>query len=365
MKAPYHEEMVQLLQQLIATPSLSLQEDKTADIITECLKRHGVQPIERVKNNILARNKHFDAHKPTVLLNSHHDTVKPNAGYTRDPFSPDIEGDVLYGLGSNDAGGCLVSLIACFLHFYEREDLDFNLLFCASGEEEISGKTGIALAKEHFPPIAFGIIGEPTQTQLAISEKGLIVIHAEAKGRAGHAARKEGENAIYKAMKDIEKIQTYRFAKESPMLGPVIMSVTQIEAGYQHNVVPDSCKFVIDVRTTDAYTNHEIFAILQQELQSELQTNSLRLNPSHINVEHPVVKAGIAMGKTTYGSPTLSDQSLLDIPSLKCGPGDSSRSHTPDEYVKVSEIEQGIHTYVGLLDGIQGKLATYMEQTHE
>lgn len=349
-KVPFFDEMVALLKELIATPSLSLDESNTADLLQSTLEKFGVQSVERIKNNVLAKNLHFDAAKPTILLNSHHDTVKPNKGYTRDPFSPTVKGDILYGLGSNDAGGPLVALLGTFLHFYGKENLSHNLLFCASAEEEISGKTGIALAKKSFPPIAFGIIGEPTQTDLAIAEKGLIVIDAIAKGKAGHAAREEGENAIYIAMKDINWIQKYEFADISPMLGKVKMSVTQIEAGYQHNVVPDECKFVIDVRTTDAYNNKQTFEILQANTKSTLKARSLRLNPSSIPATHPIVLAGQKMGKKTYGSATLSDQSLLDIPSLKCGPGESARSHTPDEFIKLSEIAEGIKTYIGLLE---------------
>jgi acetylornithine deacetylase len=297
-------------------------------------------------------NQHFDASKPSILLNSHHDTVKPNVGYTRDPFKASLEDGMLYGLGSNDAGGALVGLVSCFLHYYKSTDLAYNLVFCASSEEEISGTEGIALAQNYFPEIAFGIIGEPTATQLAIAEKGLIVIDGVAHGRAGHAAREEGENAIYKAMQDIARLQNFSFEKESTLLGPIKLSVTQIEAGYQHNVVPDRCSFVIDVRTTDAYTNQEVFDRLQQELQSDLSARSLRLSPSFIAKDHPIVQAGIGLGKQIYGSPTLSDQSLLCIPSLKCGPGESARSHTADEFIRIDEIQAGIETYIGLLQPV-------------
>jgi len=351
-QVPFLEEMISLLKQLIATPSMSLAEDKTADLLEKTLKDFGVESVERIKNNVLAKNRYFDEKKPTILLNSHHDTVKANKGYTRNPYAADVEGDILYGLGSNDAGGSLVSLLGTFMHFYGKESLSHNLLFCASAEEETSGKTGIALAKKSFPPIAFGIIGEPTQTDLAIAEKGLIVIDGTAKGKAGHAAREEGINAIYIALKDIEWIKNYEFVQVSPTLGKVKMSVTQIEAGYQHNVVPDECKFVIDVRTTDAYINKKTFEILQANTQSTLKARSLRLNPSSIPITHPIVLAGQKLGKKAYGSATLSDQSLLDIPSLKCGPGDSARSHTPDEYIKLSEIAEGIETYIGLLDNL-------------
>ncbi len=343
----YHQ-AVALLKQLIATPSLSGQEEHTAALIKAYLQEQGVA-TRRFKNNVWAVNKHFDPQKPTVMLNSHHDTVKPAAGYSRPPFEPQIEQGRLYGLGSNDAGGPLVSLIAAFLYFYDKPDLPFNILLAATAEEEISGRQGIAALIEELPPVEVAIVGEPTGMQMAIAEKGLLVLDCTVHGRAGHAAREEGDNAIYKAMVDIERIRAYRFPKVSPMLGPVKMTVTIIRAGSQHNVVPDTCNYTIDVRTTDAYTNEEIMSELDRMLQAEIKPRSLRLRPSAISQDHPLVMAGKQLGMTSYGSPTLSDQALIDIPSLKLGPGDSARSHTPDEYILLEEIRAGIALYIELL----------------
>ena len=342
------EKAIALLKQLITTPSLSREESDTAVLIEDFLKAEGVE-LNRFGNNVWAKNLHFDAAKPTLLLNSHHDTVKPNAGYTRDPFSPEVEEGRLYGLGSNDAGGCLVSLLATFLHFQGRDDLNYNLVVAASAEEEISGKEGIEKLIPELPKIDLAIVGEPTQMHMAIAEKGLMVLDCKATGKAGHAAREEGENALYKAMKDIDWFRTYSFPKVSESLGPVKMSVTVIEAGKQHNVVPDECRFVVDVRTTDAYSNLETLEIIREHVDCEVNPRSTRLNPSGISADHPLVKAGLALGRSTYGSPTLSDQALMPFPSLKMGPGDSARSHTPDEYIYLSEIEEGIKIYIELL----------------
>ena len=342
------EKAIALLKQLITTPSLSREESDTAVLIEDFLKAEGVE-LNRFGNNVWAKNLHFNAAKPTLLLNSHHDTVKPNAGYTRDPFSPEVEEGRLYGLGSNDAGGCLVSLLATFLHFQGRDDLNYNLVVAASAEEEISGKEGIEKLIPELPKIDLAIVGEPTQMHMAIAEKGLMVLDCKATGKAGHAAREEGENALYKAMKDIDWFRTYSFPKVSESLGPVKMSVTVIEAGKQHNVVPDECRFVVDVRTTDAYSNLETLEIIREHVDCEVNPRSTRLNPSGISADHPLVKAGLALGRSTYGSPTLSDQALMPFPSLKMGPGDSARSHTPDEYIYLSEIEEGIKIYIELL----------------
>jgi acetylornithine deacetylase len=341
---------IALLQSLIATPSFSREEEETAAIIDRFLTDAGVTTHQK-GHNIWAFNRQFDETKPNVLLNSHHDTVRPVAGWAKDPFSPDMEEGTLYGLGSNDAGGPLVSLIATFLHFYEREDLPFNLILAATAEEEISGANGIAAVLPELPEIAVGIIGEPTQMQLAIAERGLMVIDAEVTGIAGHAARNEGVNAIYLALKDIEWIRQHRFEQVSRLLGPVKATVTQIKAGHQHNVVPDRCDFVIDVRTNEHYTNAEVLEYLQIHTQSILVPRSLRLNPSGIPEDHPLVQAGIGLGMSTYGSPTLSDQALCPFPTVKIGPGDSARSHTADEYIKVSEVEEGIERYIALLEG--------------
>jgi len=342
---------ISLLEQLITISSFSRQESGTADAIERFLIREGVN-IHRKLNNVWAFNKHFDAAKPTILLNSHHDTVKPNPGYTRDPFEAKIEDGKLYGLGSNDAGGCLVSLMAVFQHFYESENLNYNFCLAATAEEEISGVNGIELILPELGKLDFAIVGEPTLMQLAIAEKGLMVLDCMAHGKAGHAAREEGDNAIYKAMKDIEWFRTYRFPKGSELFGPVKMSVTIINAGSQHNVVPAECKFTVDVRATDAYRNEEVLEIIREHVASDITPRSVRLKPSKIDKEHPIVKAGIALGRTTYGSPTTSDQALLDIPSLKMGPGDSARSHMADEFVFVEEIKEGIALYIKMFESI-------------
>ena len=346
------QDAIQLLEDLISQPSFSRQEQDTAFVLQAFFLMHNA-PAQRIGNNLYLRNLHFDEGKPTILLNSHHDTVKPNAGWTRDPHQPTREGDRLYGLGSNDAGGCLVSLIATFLHFYEREDLPYNLILAATAEEEISGPNGIASVLPKLGPISFGLIGEPTQMHLAVAEKGLMVLDCVAYGQSGHAAREEGVNAIYQAMQDIEWFRSYAFPDVSPLLGPVKMSVTQIEAGTQHNVVPDRCRFVVDVRTNECYSNRAAFAIIDEHTRSEINPRSFRLNSSHIDLDHPIVQRGMALGRETYGSPTLSDQALISFPTLKIGPGDSARSHTADEYVYLSEIEEGIQLYTQLLEGLE------------
>lgn len=343
-----HQQAIALLQQLIPIPSFSREEDKTADVIENFLQQQGVK-TQRKLNNIWAYNKYFDAAKPTILLNSHHDTVKPNSGYTRDPYDAAIEDGKLFGLGSNDAGGCLVSLIVTFLHFYNREDLQYNLCLAATAEEEISGVNGLELIIPELGKLEFGIVGEPTLMQLAIAERGLMVLDCTAHGQAGHAAREEGENAIYKALTDIEWFRTYKFPKESEVFGPIKMSTTIINAGSQHNVVPASCVFTVDVRVTDAYRNEEVLEIIRQHVNCDVKPRSVRLKPSSIDKNHPIVQSGIKLGRITYGSPTTSDQSLLDIPSLKVGPGDSARSHTADEFVYVDEIKEGIELYIQMI----------------
>ncbi len=344
------EDAIVLLKQLIATQSFSCEENLTGDILEEFFRERSV-PFRRKINNIWARNKHFNKDLPTVLLNSHHDTVKPNPSWTLNPFEPLVKDGKLFGLGSNDAGGCLVSLLATFYYFYNRSDLKFNVLFVASAEEEISGKNGLELLlKENdLPEISFAIVGEPTEMHLAIAEKGLMVVDCTAHGIAGHAAREEGENAIYKAIKDINWIQNYEFPKVSPVLGKMKMSVTMINAGKQHNVVPDTCNFTIDCRVTEQYTLEETLETIRQHIDSQVDARSIRLKPSSIPMEHPIVKAGIAMGRKTYGSPTTSDQAVLDCQSLKMGPGHSGRSHTADEFIYLSEIEEGIDLYIKML----------------
>lgn len=354
MIAPQHyaEMGIALLKQLIATPSLSREEADTADLIAQFLSGQRLTP-QRKGNNIWVWHPGRDAQKPTLLLNSHHDTVKPKAAWTRDPFQPTLEGDILYGLGSNDAGGPLVSLIATFLYFLQHTRLPFNLVLAATAEEEISGPGGIAAILEDLGPVDLAIVGEPTQMHMAIAEKGLLVIDGTAHGKAGHAARDEGINALYLALEDIQQIRSLSLPKISPLLGPVKMTVTQIEAGSQHNVVPHECHFVIDVRTNECYTNQEVFEILQHMCQSELKPRSFRLNSSGISESHPVVAKGRAMGMPLYGSPTLSDQALIPYPSVKIGPGDSARSHTADEYIRISEIAEGVSRYCRLLEGLE------------
>lgn len=343
------EKAINLLKRLIETPSLSGQEHDTADLLVKFLESEGVS-TQRLGNNVWATNKHFDDQKRTILLHSHHDTVKPNAGYTKNPLSAIEEEGRLYGLGSNDAGGSLVSLISTFLHFYKSTNLTHNLVLAASAEEETSGKGGIEALIPELPAIDFAIVGEPTLMQMAVAEKGLMVLDCVAVGSSGHAARNEGENALYKAIPSIEWFRTYEFEKKSDSLGPVKMSVTMIEAGRQHNVVPDTCHFVVDVRTTDAYSNEETLAIIRRKAGCEVNPRSVRLNPSGIAPDHPAVRAGLALGRKAYGSPTLSDQALMPFPSLKMGPGDSARSHTADEYICLAEIEQGIEIYIKLLE---------------
>lgn len=351
MTGKLFDDSIDLLRRLISIPSLSKEEDNTALLIQQFLQDRGVKTHRR-NNNVWAYNEHFDSDKPTILLNSHHDTVKPNPGYTRDPFAAEIIDGKLFGLGSNDAGGCLVSLIAVFIHFYKEKNLKYNLCLAATAEEEISGKNGIELILPDLGELEFAIVGEPTLMQLAIAERGLMVLDCVAHGKAGHAAREEGDNAIYKAMKDINWFKTYEFAKKSALFGQVKMSVTIIDAGSQHNVVPAVCNFTVDVRVTDAYRNEEVLKIISQNVDCEVNPRSTRLKSSFISLEHPIVKAGIAMGRETYGSPTTSDQALLDIPSLKMGPGDSARSHMADEYIYLREIEEGIELYIKLLTGI-------------
>ena len=343
------DESIDLLRRLIAIPSMSKEEDKTADAIEHFFSVHGLNP-KRSQNNIWSVNQFYNPAKPTILLNSHHDTVKPNSGYTRNPFSPDIEDGKLYGLGSNDAGGCLVSLIATFRHFYGQENLRYNLCIAATAEEEISGKNGIESLVPELGPLEFAIVGEPTLMDLAIAEKGLIVLDCVSHGKAGHAARDEGENAIYKALKDIEWFRTFKFPIESELFGPVKMSVTVVNAGSQHNVVPAKCEFVVDVRVTDAYRNEEVVAIIKQHVACDVTPRSTRLKSSSISKEHPFVQAGLSLGRKTYGSPTTSDQALLDITSVKIGPGDSARSHMADEFIYIDEIRDGIALYIQLLD---------------
>jgi acetylornithine deacetylase len=352
------QDALALLHQLISTPSYSREENGTATAIEKFLQQRNVL-TNRCGNNVWAINQFFDAAKPTLLLNSHHDTVKPNPQYTKDPFIPVMEDGKLYGLGSNDAGGCLVSLIAAFRYFYPQQNLPYNIIIAATAEEEISGTNGIEMLLRDAAFITAtnglkdmtAIVGEPTLLNLAVSEKGLLVIDCTAAGKAGHAAREEGENALYKAMKDIEWFRTYQFEKVSETLGPIKMNVTVIETENKaHNMVPAQCRFVVDVRVTDAYTHEEVLEIIQQHITCAVVPRSLRMRSTAIGLEHPLVQAGIQLGKEVYGSPTCSDKALMPFPALKCGPGDSARSHTADEFIYSDEIEKGVSFYIDLVN---------------
>lgn len=341
----------QLLKQLITIPSFSREEHNTAAALEDFFAHEGI-PTQRKGNNVWALNKYFDYTKPSILLNSHHDTVKPNPQYTRNPFDASIAEEKLYGLGSNDAGGPLVSLIATFLYFYNKENLKYNIVVAATAEEEISGTEGIESIWTLLPTIDFAIVGEPTLCEMAIAEKGLMVLDCIAHGKAGHAAREEGINAIYKAIEDINWFKSYQFPKVSATLGPVKMSVTIIQAGQQHNVVPAECHYTVDVRLTDAYSMEEVLATIQTHCKSEIKPRSIRLRPSGIALDHPLVLAAQKFNIKQYGSPTTSDQALIPTPSVKIGPGDSARSHSADEFIYVKEIQQGIETYIKLLNEV-------------
>lgn len=342
------EEAIELLKRLIRTQSFSSEEDQTALLIAEWFSRYQI-PFKRQGNNIWAFNQDFQSEKPLMLLNSHHDTVKPNTAYTKDPFDAHIQDGKLFGLGSNDAGGCLVSLIATFTYFYHRTDLKYNLVIVASAEEESSGSNGLKSVLKELPHIDVAIVGEPTLMNLAIAEKGLVVFDAVVHGTPSHAAHPNEDNAIYKSIQVLQWFKDFQFEKVSDVLGPVKLTVTQIEAGNQHNVVPADVHMVVDVRVNDKYSNQEIYDTLKSQAPCSLKPRSLRLNSSAIPVDHPLVTAGIELGRTTYGSPTLSDQANLYCPSLKLGPGDSTRSHSADEFIYVEEIEQGVELYIKLL----------------
>lgn len=342
---------VDLLKEMISTPSFSREEHSVAEVIISCMRKMGFSP-DRKGNNLWIRSKDFDPSKPTILLNSHMDTVRPVSGWTKDPFFPEEDGDTLYGLGSNDAGASLVCLLHAFFMLTQKKQ-DYNLIFLASCEEEVSGNGGAEAVVHELPEIAFGIVGEPTQMNPAIAEKGLLVLDCTSYGKAGHAARNEGENAIYKAIKDIEWFRTYEFPQTSDLLGPVKMTVSMVSAGTQHNVVPDKCDFVVDVRSNELYSNEELYHIIDKHTDCEVKPRSFRLNSSRISLENPFVQRAIIIGKTPYGSPTLSDQTFMPFPTLKMGPGDSARSHTANEYIHLSEIREAIELYVKLLDGLR------------
>lgn len=343
---------VDLLKEMIKTQSFSREEDAVANLIESYLRSKNLE-THRIGNNIWLQSADFDLNKPTILLNSHIDTVKPVSGWLKDPFGAEEDGDILFGLGSNDAGASLVSLMHTFIHLVQKHQA-YNLLFLASCEEEVSGKGGVELALQHLPSIPnFAIVGEPTGMNPAVAEKGLMVLDCISHGTSGHAAREEGDNAIYKAIKDIEWFRTFDFPKKSDLLGSVKMSVTMVNSGTQHNVVPDKCEFVVDVRSNECYSNQELFDIINQHTTSEVKPRSFRLNSSSISLDNPFVARALMLGRDAYGSPTLSDQSLMPFPSVKMGPGDSARSHTADEYILLSEIREAIEYYIKLLDGLR------------
>ena len=345
-------EAIDLLKGMISRPSFSRDETAVADFLQAEWKKAG-QKVFRKGNNLWIIAPDFDFGKPTLLLNSHIDTVKPASGWTKDPFTPEeTEDDQLYGLGSNDAGASVVSLLQVFLQLC-RTSQNYNLIYLASCEEEVSGKDGIESVLPGLPPVSFAIVGEPTEMQPAIAEKGLMVLDVTATGKAGHAARNEGDNASYKVLDDIAWFRDYRFEKESPLLGPVKMSVTVINAGTQHNVVPDKCTFVVDIRSNELYSNEDLFAEIKKHISCDAKARSFRLNSSRIDEKHPFVQKAVKMGRVPFGSPTLSDQALMSFASVKIGPGRSSRSHTAEEYIMLKEIEEAIGLYLELLDGLE------------
>lgn len=347
----YTTEATTLLSSLIGIPSISREEEAVANFLQNYIEESGIM-TGRSGNNIWCISPNFDLNKQTILLNSHIDTVKPVSGWRKHPFTAKTEDGKIYGLGSNDAGASVVSLFQAYRYLSATEQA-YNLIFLASCEEEVSGKNGIESVLPQLPPIALGIVGEPTEMHPAIAEKGLMVLDVQAHGKAGHAARNEGDNAIYKVLQDVQWFRDFQFEKTSSMLGPVKMSVTQINAGTQHNVIPDLCTFVVDIRSNECYSNEELYQEICSHVQSEVKARSFRLNSSHISADHPVVRRAISMGRTPFGSPTLSDQALMKFPSLKMGPGNSSRSHTADEFILISEIEEAIRMYIELLDGLK------------
>lgn len=347
----YFDEAVGLLQALIAIPSTSRNEHEAADVMEQRMRSYGLAPV-REGNNLFVTDPHWDDARPTILLNAHIDTVKPVATWTRNPFSPDIETGTLYGLGSNDCGGGLCTLLQVFRMLTQKPQ-HYNLVYAVSAEEEVSGKDGFSRMLPLLPKIDVAIVGEPTGMQPAIAEKGLMVLDVIAHGKSGHAARNEGVNAIYEALDDMMWLRDYRFERVSQLLGPVKMSLTVVHAGTQHNVVPDTCTMLVDVRTNELYTNHEVFNIIRDHLRSDVQAHSFRLNSSRIAPAHPIVEKLRAMGKTPFGSPTLSDQALMPFPSLKLGPGESRRSHSADEHIHLSEMEHALADYIELLDGLE------------
>nr|WP_287896779.1 M20 family metallo-hydrolase [Prevotella sp.] len=345
----FTNDAVELLKKLIATPSVSRNEKDAADIMEQTIRSYGFEP-QREANNIWVIDPHFDESKPTLLLNAHIDTVKPVDSWQRHPYASTIEGDLLYGLGSNDCGGGLCSLLQIFRMLTEKPQ-SYNLIYLASAEEEVSGKDGISRALPLLPKIDLAIVGEPTGMNPAVAEKGLMVLDVIAHGKSGHAARNEGVNAIYEALDDMRWIRDYKFEKVSEFLGPTKMTLTVVNAGTQHNVIPDKCTMLVDIRTNEFYDNEEVYHFICQHLKSEVKAHSFRLKSSRIDPEHPLIKKCVAMGMKPFGSPTLSDQALMPFPSFKLGPGESSRSHSADEFIRISEIADAIAKYKELLDG--------------
>lgn len=345
----YVSDAVELLKKLIATPSVSRNEKDAADIMEQTIRSYGFEP-QREANNLWIIDPHYDESRPTLLLNAHIDTVKPVASWSRDPFSPDVEDGVLYGLGSNDCGGGLCSLLQIFRMLTEKPQ-SYNLIYLASAEEEVSGKDGITRALPLLPHIDLAIVGEPTGMNPAVAEKGLMVLDVIAHGKSGHAARNEGVNAIYEALDDMRWIRDYKFEKVSEFLGPTKMTLTVVNAGTQHNVIPDKCTMLVDIRTNEFYDNEEVYEFIRQHLKSEVKAHSFRLKSSRIDPEHPLIRKCVTMGMKPFGSPTLSDQALMHFPSFKLGPGESSRSHSANEFIRISEIRDAIAKYETLLDG--------------
>lgn len=351
------DEGIELLKNLIRTPSVSRNEDKTAELIINYLKDHGVADVRRHLNNVWAISKDFDANKPTILFNSHHDTVLPAKTYTRDPFSPDVEDGVLYGLGSNDAGGPAINLLTNFLYFYGRQ-LPYNLIVAITAEEENSGENGVMSILGKLPEIEFAVVGEPTSMEISVAEKGILVLDCTAHGKTGHAARNTGINAIYKALEDIQWLKDYKFEKNSPWLGDVKCTVTGVNAGTLHNVIPAECTFMVDVRITEKYTHQEVLDIIKANIpnkDTEVKPRSFKLKSSHIDEDHPFIKLAAAKGFHLFGSPTTSDRAVMPYPSVKVGPGDSNRSHTADEYILLSEIREGVEKTAELFEEYFGR----------
>ncbi len=352
------EEGIELLKRMIATPSTSRNEDKTAELLVNYLKDHGVENVNRHLNNVWVLSKNFDKNKPTILFNSHHDTVLPAKTYTRDPFSPDVENGILYGLGSNDAGGPAINLLTTFLYFYNRENLPYNLIVSITAEEENSGDNGVQSILPMLPEIEFAVVGEPTCMEMSVAEKGILVLDCTAHGVTGHAARNTGVNAIYKAMEDINWFKNYKFEKVSPWLGEVKCTVTGVNAGTLHNVVPAECTFMVDVRITEKYTHQEALDVIKANIpnkDTDVKPRSFKLKSSHIDVNHPFVKVAEKQGIKLFGSPTTSDRAVMPYRSVKMGPGDSNRSHTADEYIKLSEITEGVKKTVELFEEFFGE----------